>query len=84
MTIKQLRALSGLTQQAFGDYLNIPRRTIQSWEIGQRQCPEYLLDLIEYKLTNEDIIKKLSIVDERIIESCPDQPIALIQKDPAE
>lgn len=57
MNIKELRKLSGMTQQAFGDYFNIPLRSIQNWEGGQRQCPEYLLDLMQYKLENERIIK---------------------------
>lgn len=58
MNIKELRKLSGMTQQAFGDYFNIPLRSIQNWEGGQRQCPEYLLDLMRYKLEKESIIKK--------------------------
>lgn len=57
MTVKELRKLSGMTQQAFGDYFNIPKRTIQNWEAEIRQCPEYLLELMRYKLQNEGIIK---------------------------
>ena len=57
MNIKELRTLSGMTQQAFGDYFNIPLRSIQNWEGGQRQCPEYLLNLMKYKLENERIIE---------------------------
>jgi transcriptional regulator with XRE-family HTH domain len=53
MNIRELRELSGMTQQAFGDYFGIPLRTIQNWEGGQRKCPDYLLDLIEYKLKKE-------------------------------
>lgn len=56
MTIKELRTLSGMTQQAFGDYFGISKRAIESWEGGQRQCPVYLLELIEYKLKNENLI----------------------------
>lgn len=62
MTIKELRALSGMTQQAFGDYFNIPLRSIQNWEGGQRQCPDYLLNLMQYKLEKEGI-KKEGTVD---------------------
>ena len=53
MTIKELRTKSGMTQQAFGDYFGIPLRSIQNWEGGQRQCPEYLLNLMKYKLEKE-------------------------------
>lgn len=56
MTIKELRKLSGMTQQAFGNYFEIPLRSIQNWEGGQRQCPDYLLKLMEYKLKNEGLI----------------------------
>lgn len=56
MTIKELRTLSKITQQEFADYFGIPKRSIENWEGGQRQCPQYLLDLIEYKLRNENLI----------------------------
>lgn len=57
MTIKELREQTGLSQQKFGDYFKIPLRTIQNWELGQRECNEYILELIEYKLKNEGMIK---------------------------
>lgn len=56
MNIKELRKASGMTQQAFSDYFGIPKRTIEDWEAGKRKCNKYLLDLIEYKLRNENII----------------------------
>lgn len=55
-TINALRSASGMTQQAFGDYFGIPLRTIQNWESKINKCPEYLLDLIEYKLKKENLI----------------------------
>ena len=58
MTIKEMRTQTGLTQQGFGDLLKIPRRTIQEWENGRRKPPEYIIDLIEYKLKNEGLIDK--------------------------
>ena len=56
MTIRDLRTLSGMTQQAFADYFGISKRAVESWEGGQRSCPEYLLALMEYKLAKEGII----------------------------
>lgn len=53
MTLKELRQASGMTQKAFAEYFEIPHRTIQNWEGGQRQCPQYLLKLMEYKLEKE-------------------------------
>lgn len=57
MTIKELRTAANMTQTAFSEYLGIPKRSIENWEGGQRKCPEYLLNLIEYKLRNEKLIK---------------------------
>jgi DNA-binding transcriptional regulator YiaG len=56
MTIKELRIQSGMNIKQFSEYFGIPYRTIQNWESGQRNCPEYLLSLIEYKLKKENII----------------------------
>ena len=53
MTFKELRAKSGMTQKQFSEYFGIPRRTIENWEGGQRKCPQYLLDLMKYKLDKE-------------------------------
>ena len=47
MTIRQMRELLGMSQKAFGDKYNIPMRTIQNWEGGQRECPVYVLNLLE-------------------------------------
>ena len=57
-TIKELRTATGMTQAQFADYFGISKRAIESWEGGQRKCPEYLVDLIRYKLENENLIKK--------------------------
>lgn len=50
MKFKELREASGMRQSDFARYFNIPLRTIQHWEAGTRKCPEYLLELMEYKL----------------------------------
>ena len=57
-TLKELRTATGMTQKNFGEYFGIPHRTIQNWEGGQSQCPKYLLDLMIYKLKNENMIEK--------------------------
>lgn len=57
MNFKELRQQSGMTQKAFSEYFSIPKRTVENWEGGQRECPAYLLELMEYKLRNEGIIK---------------------------
>ena len=57
MTIRDLRALSGMTQKAFAEYFGVSKRAVECWEGGQRKCPEYLLQLMEYKLRKENMIK---------------------------
>lgn len=56
MTIKELRTACGMTQQAFADYFNIPKRSIENWEYGKTEPPAYLIELIEYKLKREGLI----------------------------
>ena len=56
MTLKELREQAKMSRNDFGEYFNIPYRTIQNWELGVRECPEYLLKLMEYKLKNEKLI----------------------------
>ena len=57
MNIKELRTASGMSRNDFADYFEIPYRTIQNWELGIRDCPSYLLKLIEFKLKKEHKIK---------------------------
>lgn len=57
MTLKELREASGMSRPRFAEYFGIPYRTIQDWELGNRKCPEYLLSLMEYKLTKEKLIR---------------------------
>ena len=58
MTIKEMRTASGMTQQAFAGYFGIPKRSIENWEGGKRECPDYLLSLVRYKLEHEGLIRE--------------------------
>jgi DNA-binding transcriptional regulator YiaG len=51
--IKTLREKYNLSRKQFTEMFDIPYRTLQDWELGNRKCPEYLLKLIEYKLEKE-------------------------------
>ena len=53
MTFKELRIASGMSQREFSEYFGIPKRTIEDWERGARECVPYLLDLMKYKLEKE-------------------------------
>ena len=54
--IKDLRIAAGMTQKAFSEYFGISKRAVESWEGGQRECPDYLISLMEYKLEHENKI----------------------------
>ncbi len=47
----EIRKMSGLTQAAFAEKYNIPKRTIEAWEASsenaRRDAPNYVLDLLE-------------------------------------
>ncbi len=42
LTIRDIRAYTGLSQAAFAVRYCIPCRTIENWESGVRSCPDYL------------------------------------------
>ena len=41
MSIRDLRALTGLSQVRFAERFLIPRRTLENWESGTAECPVY-------------------------------------------
>lgn len=57
MTIKEIRSMSGLTQAAFAEKYEIPKRSIENWEGGKRECPKYLVKLLE-RVVREDMNSK--------------------------
>lgn len=42
-----------MNMKQFSEYFNIPYRTVQNWKIGDRKCPPYLVDLMQYKIEKE-------------------------------
>lgn len=56
MNFKELRQASGMNQTKFAEYFDIPRRTVQNWELGINKCPDYLLKLMHYKLQKEGFV----------------------------
>ena len=56
---KQIREKSGMSRPEFAEWLGIPYRTMQEWELGRRSMPDYVLRLIAYKVKMEDLLKKL-------------------------
>lgn len=58
--IKAIRAKTGLSQAKFAEIYEIPKRTIENWEAGKRVPPEYVVNLLEFKV-NADL-KKLKFL----------------------
>lgn len=53
LAFKAIREKSGMNRKDFAEWLGIPYRTMQEWELGRRVMPEYVLRLIAYKVLNE-------------------------------
>ena len=58
-SIKEIRQSTGLSQAKFCEALNIPKKTLQCWEQGMRDCPEYVTELIAYRVANDPAIPKV-------------------------
>lgn len=56
-TIKDIRHMTGLPQAEFGKRLGgIPLRTIQNWENGVRTPPEWAVELIAFRVENDNYL----------------------------
>ena len=55
--VRYLRLLTGMKREDFAKYLHIPLGTVRDWEQGKRKMPEYVYELIEYKVSRE-LLKK--------------------------
>ena len=70
----KIRESSGMNRKEFAEYLNIPYRTMQDWELGKSSMPKYVLELIDFKVKQEllpnvkEAPKKDSVI-EKIQES---------------
>lgn len=51
--ILQIRKRTGLSQVRFCEKYEIPKRTLENWEQGSRECPEYLIKLLD-RVVRED------------------------------
>ncbi|MBP3816942.1 MAG: transcriptional regulator [Butyrivibrio sp.] len=51
----ELRNSTGMSRKEFCAYFEIPYRTLQDWELGNRKMPDYLLRLMAYKIEMEKL-----------------------------
>lgn len=67
MDIKGIRKKTGLSQKKFGEKFGIPTRTIESWESGERETSEYVLDLLN-KAVEDERLMPVAYVFERYLD----------------
>lgn len=60
MTIREMRASLGNKQGEFAARYNIPFRTVQNWEAGVRNPPEYIMDLLESRV-RADLVNRRTV-----------------------
>lgn len=58
MSIREIRAVLGLSQQKFADYFGIPVANIQHWEQGISTPPKYVTSMMERILVLENKLKE--------------------------
>lgn len=57
MTFVELKKSTGMTLKEISDYFGVPLRTVENWSSGVNKCPDYLIELMRYKLEREGILK---------------------------
>ena len=54
----ELRKSTGMNRKQFCEYFYIPYRTMTDWELGNRTMPDYLFQLMAYKVNIEKLAEK--------------------------
>lgn len=62
MTIREMRTALGETQGEFAARYHIPFRTIQNWEAGLRNPPDYILDLLESRVLTDLVNRRTAVL----------------------
>lgn len=57
-TLKGIREMLDMNRTEFSRYMDIPLRTLEEWEAGRRQMPEYVLRLITYYVKTQQILRE--------------------------
>ena len=78
MTIKELRKITGLSQEMFSMKYGIPRRTLEDWESGKRTPPDYVKDMLKLIITR---LEGDSYIMETSRETEHDQCVGLTEYD---
>ncbi len=60
-TLKKIREDLGMNRTEFSHYIDIPLRTLEEWEAGRRQMPDYVLRLLAYYIKTERLLAEREI-----------------------
>ena len=55
-SLKKAREDLGMNRTEFSRYMDIPLRTLEEWEAGRRQMPDYVLRLITYYVKTQRLL----------------------------
>lgn len=68
-SLKKIREELGMNRTEFSHYMGIPLRTLEEWEAGRRQMPEYILRLIAYYVKTQQLLetKTLKLDDDVLL-----------------
>lgn len=46
MTVEKLMEIHRMNTRQLSDRFEIPYRTVQNWKLGLRECPEYIIKMM--------------------------------------
>jgi len=55
--LREIRKNIGMTQEQMADFLGVPYRTYQNWELGTNEPPEWAFNMILEKISSEYSLK---------------------------
>lgn len=53
--IKEIRSITGLSQAKFSNMYHIPLKTLTQWEQNCAKCPDYVIELLEFKVKYDNL-----------------------------
>ncbi len=77
MTIKEIRIQTGLSRKEFCERFSIPLRTMEEWEAGRRNPPEYIPRMLAYYV---QMLYKEQKKDNKIIMDPDGRKIVLVNE----
>ena len=64
MDIKEIRNKTGLSQQRFAERYGIPIGTLHHWEAGDREAPEYVMEMLQKIVALDEVRTSAYVVNE--------------------